>query len=65
MPIYPFLCLKCKKEFEVITLTVGEAEEEANQICPVCCSNDTKKLIGSFMWRFGSPAGDRNERKDK
>ncbi len=65
MPIYPFRCNECGHEFEVITLSVGEAEEEANQICHKCYSNNTKKLPGPFMWRFGSMAGDRNDRKDK
>lgn len=65
MPIYPFLCNECGHKFEIMTLSVKEAEKWDNRICPNCFAVDTRQLIGSFMWRFGSPAGDRNERRDK
>ncbi len=64
-PIYSFMCKTCKKEFEVITQTVKEGEKDINQRCSNCGSPNVKKLLGSFLWRFGSMAGDRNERKDK
>ena len=65
MPIYGYKCNECGHEFEIITQTVKKGEAWENRICPNCLTSDIKKLPSSFIWRFGSMAGDRNERKDK
>ena len=42
MPIYEYQCAKCKKQFEVVTLSMSE---KANAVCPKCKSKKTRKLI--------------------
>jgi len=42
MPIYEFECDKCKKQFEVVTLSLSE---KPNAVCPKCKSKKTHKLV--------------------
>lgn len=42
MPIYEYQCDKCKKQFEVVTLSLSE---KPNSVCPKCKSKNTRKLI--------------------
>ncbi len=42
MPIYEFQCDKCKKQFEVLTMSM---REKPNAVCPKCKSKKTRKLI--------------------
>ena len=42
MPIYEYECGKCKKQFEVITLSLSE---KPNTVCPKCKSKITRKLV--------------------
>jgi putative FmdB family regulatory protein len=42
MPIYEFECDKCKKQFEILTMSMSE---EPNAVCPKCKSKKTHKLI--------------------
>ena len=42
MPIYEFECEKCKKQFEVVTLSLSEKPKAA---CPACKSKKTRKMI--------------------
>jgi putative FmdB family regulatory protein len=47
MPIYEFLCLKCRKEF-ALTLTIRERGEKP-PVCPVCGSTELEALISSVF----------------
>ncbi|MBN1474657.1 MAG: zinc ribbon domain-containing protein [Syntrophaceae bacterium] len=42
MPIYEFKCDKCKKQFEVLTMSMSE---KPNAMCPKCKSKKTHKVI--------------------
>jgi len=42
MPIYPYVCTACKVEFE-IKKPVAVATHP--QICPECCSVETKRVF--------------------
>lgn len=43
MPIYEYICLKCKKEFEELVLN---KEEEVR--CPACGSKELEKKFSPF-----------------
>ena len=43
MPIYEFLCLKCRKEF-ALTLTIRERGEKP-PVCPACGSTELETRI--------------------
>jgi putative FmdB family regulatory protein len=46
MPIYEYLCLKCKKVFtEIIRLADLETHKT---FCPKCNSKDVKKQLSTF-----------------
>ncbi|PKN17278.1 MAG: FmdB family transcriptional regulator [Deltaproteobacteria bacterium HGW-Deltaproteobacteria-6] len=42
MPIYEYQCDKCKKQFEVVTLSLSE---KPKAVCPKCKSKKTSKII--------------------
>jgi putative FmdB family regulatory protein len=50
MPIYEYLCPKCKHEFE---LRLSFSEVNSTALCPQCYSK-AKKLTSSFAARTGS-----------
>ena len=50
MPIYEFLCNKCKREFEELVL-----KEDEQVKCPDCGSGDTQKLMSACKFRTGGP----------
>jgi putative FmdB family regulatory protein len=51
MPIYEFECDKCKKQFEVVTLSLSE---KPNAVCPACKSKKTRKMISQVSkGRYG------------
>ena len=45
MPIYEYKCDKCKKKFEVVTVSMNE---KANAVCPKCKSKKTSKMMSNF-----------------
>lgn len=45
MPIYEFICKDCGKVFEKLVLT---KDEEKENLCPFCNSENTEKIISSF-----------------
>lgn len=47
MPIYDFVCNKCKKKFS-LTMSVSEYEKKKFQ-CPKCQSKDVQQKISSFQ----------------
>lgn len=52
MPIYEFECDKCKKQFEVVTLSLSE---KPNAVCPKCKSKKTRKLVSRVgKGKYGS-----------
>lgn len=42
MPIYEFQCDKCKKQFEVVTLSMNEKPKAS---CPKCKSKKASKIV--------------------
>ncbi len=50
MPIYEYLCNKCKAQFE-LKRPFGEADKAA--ICPKC-NSEAQKLVSGFACRTGS-----------
>ncbi|MDR3320702.1 MAG: zinc ribbon domain-containing protein [Desulfovibrio sp.] len=51
MPIYEYVCEKCKREFEEIVFDKG------NPSCPDCSSGKTRRLI-SLPARYSGGSGD-------
>lgn len=52
MPIYEFECEKCKKQFEVVTLSLSE---KPKAVCPKCKSRKTRKLVSRVgKGKYGS-----------
>ncbi|HDQ03857.1 MAG TPA: zinc ribbon domain-containing protein [Deltaproteobacteria bacterium] len=52
MPIYEFQCDKCRKQFEVLTISMSE---KPKAVCPKCKSKKTRKLISKVgKGRYGS-----------
>jgi putative FmdB family regulatory protein len=47
MPIYDFVCGKCKKKFS-LTLSISEYEKTKTR-CPKCKSADVRRQISSFQ----------------
>jgi len=57
MPIYEFQCDKCKKQFEVVTLSLSE---KPKIVCPKCKSKKASKLIskvGKQKYSWSRSAG--------
>ena len=51
MPIYEFVCNKCKKNFEKFVLSIGNISEVK---CPACGSEDVTKQFSTFSCMSGS-----------
>ncbi|OQC72533.1 MAG: Zinc ribbon domain protein [Deltaproteobacteria bacterium ADurb.Bin002] len=52
MPIYEFECDKCKKQFEVVTLSLSE---KPKAVCPKCKSKKARKLVSKVgKGKYGS-----------
>jgi len=52
MPIYEYQCDKCRKKFEVVTMSMSE---NANAVCPKCKSKKISKMMSSFgRGKYGS-----------
>lgn len=51
MPVFEYLCGKCKSEFELLV----RGSEEIR--CPACGSNRLKKLVSSFSFSCGDAMG--------
>jgi putative FmdB family regulatory protein len=47
MPLYEFLCEKCRKPFE-LTMTISE-HEKARPKCPKCKGTKVVAQLGGFM----------------
>lgn len=47
MPIYEFVCGKCRKKFS-LTMSISEYEKK-KAACPKCKSSDVKQQISSFQ----------------
>lgn len=45
MPIYEYVCKKCKESFSVLQ-RIGKTEKDT--VCPGCGSSDVKKKISVF-----------------
>ncbi len=52
MPIYEYVCQKCKHEFEALVRNVSAVPEEG---CPKCHSNKLKRKLSTFS--ASVPAG--------
>ncbi|MBN1381375.1 MAG: zinc ribbon domain-containing protein, partial [Deltaproteobacteria bacterium] len=50
MPIYEYQCDKCKKEFEVLFMSMGEMRQIS---CPACKSKKTHRLMSIFGGKVG------------
>ncbi|UCD34216.1 MAG: zinc ribbon domain-containing protein [Nitrospiraceae bacterium] len=50
MPVYEYICLKCKEKFSLLQ-SLHPAEK--NTECPRCSSRDVKKVISSFCCGSG------------
>lgn len=57
MPIYEYKCENCEKEFELFHTT---AEVEVVE-CPVCRSQDAKKLFSTFSSSSNETANVAND----
>jgi putative FmdB family regulatory protein len=54
MPIYEYLCTKCKCEFEILKLSTKDPEPQ----CPSCCSQEVQRLMSAGAVRpEGIPVG--------
>ncbi len=51
MPLYEYICSKCKETFTVLQ-KVGSSEQDTT--CPRCGSREVKKLVSSFACGIGS-----------
>ncbi|RUM92059.1 MAG: zinc ribbon domain-containing protein [Thermodesulfatator sp.] len=54
MPIYEFICNKCKKNFEDFVLSSQKIKEVK---CPSCGSDDIQKQFSMFSCRSSSSLG--------
>ena len=56
MPIYEYLCMKCKKDFEFLTLGKGDSV-----LCPECKSSNVKRQISACSYKsngqYSAPSG--------
>ncbi len=50
MPLYEYICEKCKAEF-VLLQKVGTSEKDTE--CPRCGSKELKKKVSSFSCSIG------------
>lgn len=50
MPIYEFVCNKCKEEFEELVL-----KEKEEVKCPKCNSTEVSKLMSACRFKTGGP----------
>ncbi|MEI6609125.1 MAG: zinc ribbon domain-containing protein [Deltaproteobacteria bacterium] len=58
MPIYEYKCDKCKRKFEVVTMSMNE---KANAVCPKCKSKNISKMMSSFgRGKYGSTSSGGN-----
>ena len=56
MPIYEYQCDKCKKKFEVLTMSMSE---KPNASCPKCKSKKTSKMMSKVSrGKYASPSSD-------
>ncbi|SNR76606.1 putative regulatory protein, FmdB family [Humidesulfovibrio mexicanus] len=53
MPIFEYVCNRCKKQFEEL---VFSQDEQA--VCPSCGSTDTAKLMSCCRGKMGGGAAD-------
>ncbi len=51
MPIYEYMCLKCKNSFSLLQ-SLYPPENDTK--CPKCASADIKKLLSSFSCSSGT-----------
>ncbi len=51
MPIYEYVCQDCKKEFEVLKMSI---KAEASVQCPACQSTDIRKAMSAGSFRMHS-----------
>jgi putative FmdB family regulatory protein len=51
MPIFEFVCNKCKKTFEDLVLSASRTDEV---VCPSCGSGDVKKKMSTFSSKVTS-----------
>ncbi|MCX7794364.1 MAG: zinc ribbon domain-containing protein [Thermodesulfovibrionales bacterium] len=54
MPIYEYLCNRCKAEFMMLQ-KMGTSERDTE--CPKCGSKDVKKKLSSFSCSFSGGYG--------
>ena len=52
MPIYEYICEKCKHEFEALVRNAGSVPEDG---CPKCHSDKLKRKLSTFAAKV--PAG--------
>jgi len=57
MPIYNFLCLDCKKEYEKLVKSFDATEKYEGVLCPFCNSANKEKRVSSFAFTFANPEG--------
>ena len=54
MPIYEYICLKCNERFSLLQSIHASGHDTK---CPVCASQEVKKIISSFCCSAGSGGG--------
>jgi len=57
MPIYDYICTKCRKTTEIM-----EKYEEKTEMCPHCLNRGMKRLVGAGGFTFKNPAGTTQRR---
>ena len=55
MPIYEYKCNKCNTRFEILHIAKKEGDKV---LCPICKSEDNKKLLSSFSSNVKSGEAD-------
>ncbi len=55
MPIYEYVCKKCKNCFEYMIFSSDDAGDIS---CPSCGSKDTEKIMSAFSCKTGGSGGE-------
>ncbi len=56
IPIYNFLCIDCKNEYEELTKKDPEGIY-LDVVCPSCGSDKKEKQVSNFSFAFSNPVG--------
>jgi putative FmdB family regulatory protein len=54
MPVYSFVCLKCKNDYETLT-SFDSSGKYSDVVCPTCQSKRKKQQVTSANLKFTNP----------